>query len=100
MEKEKAFISIGHYPKRPGAMNTKYGLVEHHEAKKIVDALFRKVINYTDSIGDHQSLIEKVVVCACSLWVVTKHLSVANRRTPALPLSQQKVIYTQQAHKL
>ena len=44
MEKAKAFISIGHYPKRPGAVNTKYGLVAHHEARKIVDALFMKVI--------------------------------------------------------
>ena len=44
MEKAKAFISIGHYPKRPGAVNTKYNLVEHQEARKIVDALFTKAI--------------------------------------------------------
>ena len=44
MEKAKAFISVGHYPKRPGAINTKYGLIEHHEARKIVDALFTEII--------------------------------------------------------
>jgi len=44
MEKAKAFISVGHYPRRPGAVNTKYGLIEHHEARKIVDAFFTEII--------------------------------------------------------
>ena len=44
MEKAKAFVSVGHYHRRPGAVNTKYGLIEHHEARKIVDALFTKII--------------------------------------------------------
>ena len=44
MEKAKAFISVGHYPKRPGAVNNKFGLIEHQEARKIVDALFTEII--------------------------------------------------------
>jgi len=43
-KKTKAFISVGHYPRRPGAVNTKYGLIEHHEARKIVDAFFTEII--------------------------------------------------------
>ena len=53
MEKSKKFISIGHLPAKPGAVNTTYGLTEHNEAKKIVDVLFTRIItsqsffNYT-----------------------------------------------------
>ncbi|MGA1824408.1 MAG: N-acetylmuramoyl-L-alanine amidase [bacterium] len=44
MAKPKTFISIGHYPKRSGAVNTIYGLTEHHEAKKIVNVFFTHII--------------------------------------------------------
>ena len=46
MDIKKAFVSVGHYPKSPGAMNTKYGLIEHHEARKIMDALFTEIISH------------------------------------------------------
>ncbi|MGA1825716.1 MAG: N-acetylmuramoyl-L-alanine amidase [bacterium] len=35
---------MGHLPARPGAVNTNYSFKEHHEAKKIVDALFTRII--------------------------------------------------------
>jgi len=50
MEKAKAFISVGHYPKMPGAVNTKYGIIEHHEARKIVDAFFYRNHHSSDNL--------------------------------------------------
>lgn len=85
MEIGKAFISVGHYPRRSGAVNTKYGLAEHHEAGKIANALFTKILtpqtiysyipvksqplkekaSFINSEANHESIVLEINFNAC-----------------------------------